>query len=607
MGTKHNAVVAGTKEVYLPPLPGKAKKGTTEWKEWAKQSVIELIKQGLTIADAVETLGVTRSWYDQQRSRDKEWAKKVDETRAGKYTADWPDLSGMSYREFAETYLTMSVFEHQAPIVDALEDPDVNRILVTGFPESGKSTHVSLGYALYAMCINPDIRIAIVSKSQSKAEDLLHRIRRYLTEPHLYAHAKRNLIEDFNGFEPPRGRFRWDAKQLTIRQRQSGERDPTVQALGIGTQIYGTRIDLLILDDSLTLENQLTETRRENITSWFLQEAMSRVHRGRVIVCGTRIHPFDNYNDWHRAWMDDPHYRRVKIPAIVVGEDGHERSTWPEYWPLDGGMVYDEVLGAERYQKGMRDIRKEMVALGEVRWRLIYQQEDVQETEAIFTKEAIDKALDLGAARSLGDVHPEEILVLGVDPAVSGRAAAVLLAYNPRTRIRTIVDIFVGENLGAVGIRERLLEQFWARYRPQRTVIEINYAPTIMGDEALKDKARAYGTVLTPFTTIGRGHKRGSKYDEEYGVAAIAPLIRNGLYVFPSRTPADRQKLEPLVQDMTAFPFSEVQDALMALWFAESDTRFLAAVPLTPEQVAEGRRLPPYIANRMVKPTRRVA
>ena len=903
MAKKHDAVIAGTNTVYLPPLPGKAKKGTTIWKEWAKSAVIELLKQGLTIADICETLGVTRSWYDQQRARDKEWAKRVDETRAGKWTADWPDLTGMSYKEFAKTYLGWEVYPHQAPIIEALEDPNVNRILVTGFPEcipmdaeiltskgwrgygeiapgdlvlgddggtlrwtevtkvhyyeaaetvrlrgqgfdftvtpnhrwvteraegsrllvptnelntydkilvsepaeggsldvtpdeaaliawlitdgsykkqvgiwqkkpeyrqeieelldrlgidwayyesgfyhipqewwnssvckqyihgdleqfvlgltrearaaffeaalhaegwqlsergwgmehvddhrfdaiklagflegynvmpqgrrnrgvrethavsfskhhsrkkahrlvqepagiqpvwsvttglgsyvmrqgdfisltgnSGKSTHVSLGYALYAMCLNPDIRIAIVSKSQVKAEDLLHRIKRYLTEPHLYENAERNLIEDFNGFEPPRGRFRWDAKQITIRQRQSGERDPTVQALGIGAQIYGTRIDLLILDDALTLENQLTEDRRDKITSWFLQEAMSRVHRGRVIVCGTRIHPFDNYNEWHQAWKDDPHYRRIKIPAIVLDENGEEQSTWPEYWPLDGGEVWDDVLGGYRFQKGMRQIRDEVMSLGEQRWRLVYQQEDVQDTEAIFTREAIEKAMDLGANRSLGQVFPEEILVLGVDPAVSGRAAAVLVAYNPKTRVRTIVDIFVGENLGATGIRDRLMRYFWEKYRPQRTVIEVNYAPTIMGDEALKLQAQSYGTVLTPHYTLSSGHKKGSKWDEEYGVAALAPLVNHGLYVLPSKTPDDRKRLEPLIQDMVAFPFSDVQDALMALWFAEGEMRYLATVPYTPEQVAENRQLPPYLARRMSRSYRRTA
>lgn len=534
-----------------------------------------------------------------QRSRDREWAERVDATRAGKYTADWPDLSGMSYREFADTYLGLEVFPHQAPIVDALEDPAVNRMIVTGFPESGKSTHISLGFALYMMCLNPDIRIALVSKSAEKAEDLLARIKRYLTEPHLYEGRKRNLIEDFNGFVPPRGKFRWDAKQATIRQRQSGERDPTIQALGIGTQIFGARIDLLILDDALTLDNQLTEGRRNNITSWFLQEAATRAHRGRIMVAGTRIHPFDNYAEWHKAWVDDPHYRRVKIPAIARDEDGNEVSTWPEYWPLEGGMVWDQSMQMERYQKGMADIRKEIMSLGEVRWRLVYQQEDVQETEAIFTAEAMQKALDLGAHRNIGTVFPDEILVLGVDPAVSGRAAAVVVAYNPKTRVRTVVDLFVGENLGAIGIRDKLLKYFWQKYRPQRTVIEVNYAPTIMGDDSLKDIARSYGTVLTPHYTTGSGHKRGSKWDEEYGVAAMAPLMNNGLYAFASATPEANNAMEPLIQDLTAFPFSDVQDAAMALWFAEGEMRFLSAPVFTPEDVIEGRNLPPYLANRL--------
>lgn len=591
-------LIHGKGEVYVPPLPGKAKKGTTEWREWAMNALIEILKQGYTIAQAVESLGVTRNWYDANRQRHPEWAKKVDATRAGKYEADWPDLTGMTYREFAETYLGMSVFDHHVPIVEALEDPQVTRSLVTGFPESGKSTHVSLGFVLYRICQNPNLRVALVSKSKEKAQDLLGRVKRYLTEPHLYDDCPRNLIEDFNGFVPARGRFRWDANQITIRQRESGERDPTVQALGIGTQIYGARIDLLILDDALTLENQLTESRRNNITNWFLQEAMSRVHKGRVFVCGTRIHPFDNYNEWHQAWKEDPHYRRVRIPAIVTDEDGNERSTWPSYWPLEGGMVYDEVLGVERYQKGMADIRNEVRALGDLRWRLVYQQEDVQETEAIFTKESLEKAVDLGAHRKVGQVYPDEIVVLGVDPAVTGRAAAVVLAYNPQTRVRTVVDVFVGENLAATGIRDKLLRRFWSQYHPQKTVVEVNYAPTLMGDDALKLQAQSYGSTMVPHSTTGSGHKRGSKWDEEYGVAAMAPLVNHGLMAFASKDPEDYKVMEPLLQDMVAFPFSDVQDAVMALWFAEGEVRYLTPVTYSPQDVAEGRGLPPYLANR---------
>ncbi|KKM08118.1 hypothetical protein LCGC14_1727110 [marine sediment metagenome] len=587
-------------EIYLPPPPNK--KGTPSWRAWAMAAFEELLRHGLTMSDACRRLGVTRRWWETNSIRDPEWATQMRAIRSGEDVTfrDYPDLTGMSYSEFALEYLGLEVFEHQQMIVDALEDPQMNRTMVLGFPESGKSTHVSLGYVIYRLCRNPDIRIAIVSKSQSKAQDILHRIKRYLTEEHLYEHTERNLIRDFKGFEPARGAHRWDQTQITIRQRKSGERDPTIQALGVGTQIYGARIDLLIMDDSLTLDNQLTEKRRDGINSWFLQEAASRAHRGQIIVCGTRVHPYDNYQIWKKAWENDEHFRLVRIPAITTDDKGQETSSWPSYWPLDGEMIWDEFNQLERYQKGLRDIRDEISSVSLMNWRLAYQQEDVQEVEAIFTIDRhIAPAMKLGEDRMIGQVMPEEILILGIDPALTGRAAAVMLAYNTRTRIRTVVDLLVLDNLGTEGLRKRLIYPMWEKYRPQRTVIEINYAPTLMGDEAFKSVARAYGTLLQPHSTVGGGHRRGSKWDDNYGVAAIAPLMSSGLYAFPSLRPEDRNALQPLLEDMQAFPYSEVQDAVMAVWFCEGEVRFLHVKAPDPEKVIEGRALPPRIARRL--------
>lgn len=597
-------VVRDLPDVYLPPPP--ASKGTQAWKVWAKESFLELLRHGFSIQDAVDFLGVSRGWWEKNGERDPEWATLARSIREGddpdtdESGRDWPDISWMSYSQFAEEYLGLKVFPHQEPIVAALEDPTINKVIVNGFPESGKSTHASLGYVLFKLCQNPDARIALVSKSTTKAQDLLRRVKRYMTEDHLYDETKRNLIRDFKGFKPgSHTSHPWGADQITIRQRRSGERDPSIQALGIGAQIYGARLDLLLLDDALTLENQLTETRRSGLDSWFLQEASSRAHKGEIVVVGTRVHPEDNFKSWKDAWGEDPHAAFVSIPAIVTNDKGEESTTWPDYWPLEGGMVWDEFQGREIYQKGMADIRKEMEALGAWRWRLVYQQEDVGSDSTIFSQDILDHALELGAHRSLGQVRPEEILILGIDPAISGRAAAVLLAYDPNSRVRTVVDLFVGDSLGATGVRQKLMYEFWEKYHPQRTLIEVNYAPTLLGDEVLQSRAKAAGTLLLPHKTYGAGRKRGSINDEEYGIAAVAPLVGGGLYAFPSATPYDRKRLEPLLEDMRAFPFSDEKDALVGLWVAEGEVRMVDVKPTDIQQVIRSRNLPPGIARRM--------
>ena len=217
----------------------------------------------------------------------------------------------------------------------------------------------------------------------------------------------------------------------------------------------------------------------------------------------------------------------------------------------------------------------------------------------IFSKEAIDRALELGEDRMLGQVRPHEILVLGIDPAITGRAAAVLMAYDPRSRVRTIVDLFVGDGLGATGVRNKLMYEFWEKYHPQRTLIEVNYAPTIMGDDVLKTRAKAAGSLLLPHTTYGAGRKRGSINDEEYGIAALAPLLSGGLWAFPSATPQDVKRLEPLIDDLQGFPYSDMKDALVGMWICEGEVPMLEVRPPTIDNVIRARNLPPKLARRL--------
>ena len=589
-------------EIYLPPPP--AKKGTSLWKAWAMECFLECIRYGLTYSEACKRIGVTRKWWEENSQRHPDWAAEAREIRSGDSVKDsYPDLSQMDFSEFCKLYFNVEFAPHQKEIEDCLADPKGRLVLVLGHPESGKSTLSALWYPVYKMCQNPDIRIALVTKSGEKAQDLLGRIKRYLTDPHLYKDCERNLIEDFNGFKSQKSDgFSWSKDQITIRQRESGERDPTLQALSVGKQIYGARLDLLILDDALTLENQQTDVRRKRIDEWFTQEARSRAQRGQTLVNGTRIHPLDNYGQWKESWKDHKIFRSVSIPAIIEEHTDTEKPNWKEYWSLDGKWEYDPSIDTEIFIPGLRDIRDEICSRDPLRWKLVYQQEDVQNEEAIFKQELIDNALELGANRTIGQVFPDEILVLGVDPATTGRAASVLLAYNPESGVRTVVDIFVGHRLGATGVRNKLLYEFWEKYKDHRvaySVIETNFAPTLLGDETVRNRANWAGTRMVEHKTIGVGSKRGSKWDEEYGIGAMQALFYSGLVAFPSATISDKQKLEPLIDDMLVFPWAKEQDALIAFWVANGECKSSSVFSIDLGKVVSRRNIPPIIRDRM--------
>lgn len=575
---------------------------------------MELLKKGYNYTQAAEYLGYKNGykWYANEKAKDPEWASDAERIRnrpsgdvGDDSESDIPDLTGWTFEEFVQHYGGFELAEHQRWIADAVQDPRGKQVLILGHPESGKSTIISLWYVLYKLAQNPDIRIALVSKSSPKAKDLLRRIKRYLTEPHLYDDTPGNLVADFGGFQPVHGELEWSSDQIFIRQRKSGERDPTIQALGIGKQIYGARLDLLILDDSLVLDNQRTELNREHIDLWFTGEARSRAQRGQTVICGTRLFPLDLYGQWRKQLSGHPLYREVIIPAIQNEWTEDEQPTWPEYWTLDGYETTQTLESGEEvvvgYQPGLRDIRAEVMAKSEASWKLVYQQEDVDQSSMIFREDHVQNAFDLGANRARGQVLEDEILILGVDPAVTGRAAAVVLAYNPDTRVRTVIDVFVGENLGATGLRQKLVYQFLDKYQDHgisTIALEVNYAPTLMGDEGFMARCQAAGAQVKPFKTLARGKKKGSKWDEEYGVAAMASLFGSGLIAFIGHNPDDHTLLQPLIDDMLTFPYSEVQDVLMALWFANSEIPQVRRRTPPQDEVMRKRAVPRIITNR---------
>lgn len=601
-GLERLSVTEG-RRIFLPDPP--AKKGTTAYKAWAMECFLELLRHGHTFSSGAEYLGYDFDWWSKTALKHPDWAAEAREIRGGEVVKwEYPDLTHMSFAEFVSEYFGITLAKHQIEIAAALEDPMARLCLILGFPEAGKSTLISLWYPLYRLAQNPDRRIALVAKAGDKAQDLLTRVKRYLTEEHLYANSPRSLIADFNGWKPSHGDFEWSQNQIFVRHRKSGERDPSIQALGIGKQIYGTRLDYLLLDDALVLDNQISETTRDRLDIWFTNEARSRAQRGQTVVNGTRLFPPDLYGQWKKSWKNNILFRGVYIPAILDEWTEEERPSWPEYWTLDGFHMEDPPdSGIMIYRAGLRDIRAEIMARDASRWKLVYQQEDVQDTEAVFNTEHVNKAFELGKNRSIGQVFEHEILILGVDPATTGRAAAVLIALDPETRIRTVVDLFVGSRLGAVGVKNDLIHRFWDKYAGHRvnfTVIETNFAPTILADDSLRARAEAAGSILVDHRTTARGSSRGSKWDAEYGIGALQSLFSGGLIAFPSKEQEDKAKLQPLVDDMLGFPWIDEQDALVGLWVAEGEAKVAHIIEINQREVVALRNIPPIIANRAI-------
>ena len=580
----------------------------------AKARTIEFIEAGLTVQAAMDKVGRSVKTYEYWRRTDPDFKARVD---LAMQTRKVDDSSREGYRRRAremgfaawrKEYLGQEVPWHQQQWVDLLEGREPrdlhpaqiyergrkNRIIITTPPYHGKSITLTVDYATYRICCDPSVRIRIVSKTATLASQFLGAIKMRLTHPR---YAK--LIEHFapeGGFKATAESWTQDQIFLDIMDRDGIEKDPTVQAAGIGKQIYGTRADLIILDDCVDLENS---NQHEKQRLWLTQEVESRLGPGgTILIIGTRVNPIDLYrelrNGEHYASGKSP-WTYLSQPAIL--EEVGEPKDWVTLWPkaLDS-WGEDCDCGTPECREGYGDgyyPRWDGVHLARMRdgwdprrFALVFQQTEVDE-DATFPHYAV--AASINNRRRWGkdgglDRVPDGCYWIGsLDPATSGHAAGIVYAVDPRTRRRYVVD---AANIKApTPLRLKQLIKSWSVEYPIREwrVEKTGLLTMFTQDAELRAWLAGHGIVFKP-------HYTGTnKWDAEFGVASMAPLFGSW-----DRTEDGEIKciVEPIIElprlDKTALRTLVAQleswspeldpkrtpcDLVMALWFAEVGAR----------------------------------
>jgi hypothetical protein len=453
----------------------------------------------------------------------------------------------------------------------------LNRILINVPPEHAKSTVITTNYVVHKIVTNPNSRVIIVSKTQGMARKFLGAIKTRLSHP-----AYTKLQVAFG----PNGGYKADATQWSADMiylgtgRDSGEKDPTVQALGFGSQIYGARADLIILDDVVMGSNA---HEWEKQLEWIQKEVITRLGRhGKLVIVGTRIAAVDLYKmirdpgQWTGGKSPFTYFAQ---PAVLEFDEKPEN--WKTLWPKSN-MQENEIDGADenglfpKWDGPSLFTRRSEVAPSV--WAMVYQQEDVQE-DSIFSPTCV--AGSVNGMRKRGPLkagvpgHPKHTdstyTVIGLDPAMAGATGAVVITYN-----RTDGKIYV---LDAVNMTEPtpakiqdLIEEWVDKYRPQELRIEINaHQKAYALDENLRQFLAQYGCQLNSHFT-GK-----NKWDTSFGVASMASLFGNtrdgrfqdnNLIELPSNEGSEG--LKTLVQQLITWKpdTRNPTDTVMALWFA---------------------------------------
>ena len=579
-----------------------ASAGSKDTADLAKRVILASVAQGLTIERACAEAGKSIKTYEYYRRTDKVFADKVDRTRLGLQSKNFAesDIHDITFADFRERFLHQKTFPHQQNLIDVIEGQEPgwlhpsmkyekgaanNRILINIPPNHAKSITVTVDYVTWKIVQNPNFRVLIVSQTQKLASDFLYAIKQRLTAP-MYEglHQAYAAGVGFNSKSAT-----WTATRVTFGNelRESSEKDPNLEAVGIGGQIYGKRADMIIVDDAVTLKNA---NEFEKQIRWLTQDVRSRLNpTGKLIVIGTRVASVDLYKELRnpdRYPGGIVPWTYLAMPALLQADEDPEK--WETLWPASD-QPFDGQTEEDKDDYGLyprwngRNLFNERQAMDGVTWALVYQQQDVSD-DAIFdpvcVRGSIDGMRKSGIINADAPGHPKDLhnytIVCGLDPAIVGDTAAICYAVDRNSHKRYVLDAIKITRPSPQAIRDLITD--WTQiYKPAEWIVEKNaFQAFLTQDEGIRQFLNTRGIYM-------REHTTGSnKWDAGFGVASMSTLFgtkqadgkhhRDNLIHLPSD---QTENVKALIEQLITWsPTTKGKtDMVMALWFCEIRAR----------------------------------
>jgi hypothetical protein len=410
------------------------------------------------------------------------------------------------------------------------------QLVVMSHPDSGKTSQ-AIGYVLFSLGHNPNLRVMILQNAEDSAQKTLATIRRYIEssdELHaVFPHLKRGET--------------WKDDSIVI-ARTAYSRDPSVVAVGYNSRrIQGARVDLLIADDLLDAQVTGTEAQRRKLSSWVKNTVFTRLtDRAPVLFLTNAWHP----RDFAHELVKERGWHLLRRP--IRNPDG---KIWWHRWSEERLALLKKTLGALEYARSFEcDAR--------------------DDGSRVFRPEHVEYALKRGEGYGFLyglDIMPDDCLIVtgidlaaGADEAKKRGAKTVITSvfFHPN-QSRQIVRIRAGrwrarqilEELNAVG--HVFTRNHWI-------VVENNGVQRWILDLAVENDMDV-GVPVIPFNT-GR-----NKADPRFGVASMAAEFESRKWILPRscRTEEEQEEVDSLVAQMIDYvPEQHTGDHLMSAWFA---------------------------------------
>jgi hypothetical protein len=593
----------------------------------AKDHVIAGIAKGKTMGVLAAEVGRSIKTLENWRTKDPVFAHRANEARLlyrNRKAAERGDAvealkekeeewgkgpRDITFEEFRKVYLDRETYDHQRSWMYALEGKELpehlpgtlhlnnpKRMIINVPPGHSKSSVITVEWVVYKICMNPNSHGVIIGKTEAKAKKFLHAVKQRLTDRR-WAKLQRAYA--------PAGGFKqqgnvWTATQIYVGQPvASEEKDPTLQALGLRGDLQGARLQFMVLDDCVDMQNaHLWEDQKE----WLDDIAQSRLYGGQLIAVGTRAGNYDLY----AALMDGDNFisgktswSQMKQPAVL--EYGDTPEEWVTLWPRskqpfdpdDDTTVADED-GWYPTWDGPK-LAEKRNSIDPAKWSLLYQQEETNSTNT-FKREAVwgsvNRMRKPGPLSAGAPGHPRTgaegmYTVASMDPNFGqGIGFVIVMAVDRTTQKRWLLNAFLKPHPSAEWTIETI-KDVTKMYGVDAWVIENNgFQGFLVNLPEIKNFLASRGVRM-------QGHWTGNnKLDPDYGVASMSGLFgsvamskgaiekatHNGDNLIMIPDPSKSEGIKVLIEQLLVWEPGKKgkelpQDGPMALWFAEIRAR----------------------------------
>lgn len=196
------------------------------------------------------------------------------------------------------------------------------QLLLMAFRSAGKSTLVGI-FAAWLIYRNTDLRILVLAADNVLAGKMVRNVKRIIERHPLTLSLK------------PKNADQWASDRFTV-VRKSELRDPSMMARGVGSNITGSRADIVICDDVEVPNTCDSDEKRQDLRERLAEMNYVLTAGGTQLYVGTPHHYFSIYADVPRIEVDEERvfldgFKRLCIP--LLDEEGN--SAWPEKYSAE--------------------------------------------------------------------------------------------------------------------------------------------------------------------------------------------------------------------------------------------------------------------------------